>query len=300
VPSTTTTTSSTATTTSTGGTPTTSTTTTTLCAVLLKWGTFGTEPGEFWNPSGVAVTADGQRVFTVDLGNNRVQEFDGDGGFVRLWGGPGTADGQFDGPADIGVGPGGGVYVVDQRNQRVQMFDAAGAFVTTWGSAGSAAGAFLNPRGIGIDAAGNVYIADPGNHRVQKFDAAGAFLTAWGTLGGFQNMGQFMAPRDVAADGTRWIYVTDLGTPWLQRFLTDGTPVDTPVTSVPFDSPVAVDAAGRVYYGNPTLYRSDLVTPGPGIAAWVGGSITGIAPAPGNVVYVSDYGTNKITKLFCP
>jgi sugar lactone lactonase YvrE len=278
------------------GTQTTSTTSTTLCNVLLEWGEFGSDPGQFYNPYGVGVSADGQSVYTVELGTDRVQKFDSDGQFITQWGGSGAAPGQFDVPVDVAVSAAGDVYVVDQNNHRVQKFDADGAFVTMWGGAGSANGAFLNPRGIGIDANGDVYVADAGNYRMQKFDGGGVFLTKWTT--GFPNSGQY-APRDVAADGTQFVYVTHISHPLLQRFQTDGTLVDTPINSPP-QSSVAVDDLGRVYYGEPELRRWEPGGQPPGVVAWAGGTITGIATAPGNVVYVSDYGYSRIVKLLCP
>jgi sugar lactone lactonase YvrE len=279
------------------GTQTTSTTSTTLCNVLLEWGEFGTDPGQFYNPYGVGVSADGQSVYTVELGTDRVQRFDSDGQFVMQWGGSGAGPGQFDVPVDVAVSAAGDVYVVDQNNHRVQKFDADGGFLTTWGGPGSADGAFLNPRGIGIDASADVYVADAGNYRMQKFDGGGVFLTKWTT--GFPNSGQY-SPRDVAADAAQYVYVTHISHSFLQRFQTDGTLVDTPIDMAPPQSSVAVDSLGRVYYGAPELRRWEPGGQPPGVVAWAGGTITGIATAPGNVVYVSDHGYSRIVKLLCP
>jgi NHL repeat len=291
----TTTTATTTTATTLGGTTTSSTTTSTLCSLLRDWGGFGDAPGQFDNLYGVAATAVGQRVYTVEL-TNRVQEFDADGVFVAQWGSTGTGDGEFQNPVDVGVGPGGDVYVVDQGNQRIQRFDGDGAFLGKWGMIGSAAGAFTNPNGIGIDADGNVYVADSGNDRVQKFDHSGTFLGMWTT-----SLGAPVAPVDVALDGTQYAYVTFVEGAYLARYQTDGTLVDVPVTSVPFRSPVAVDALGRVYFGNPVLRRWDPVSGSQDVVAWSGAAtITGIATAPENVVYVSDYGNSRVVKLSCP
>ncbi len=45
----------------------------------------GTEPGQFKDPIGVAVGADGV-IAVVDSGNARVQRFDRDGAFLGIWG----------------------------------------------------------------------------------------------------------------------------------------------------------------------------------------------------------------------
>ena len=47
------------------------------------WGTFGSEPAQFSNPTGIGA---GQGlIFVADLGNDRIQVFDFDGNFVRQW-----------------------------------------------------------------------------------------------------------------------------------------------------------------------------------------------------------------------
>ena len=51
---------------------------------LLSWGSPGTGPGEFWVPHGIAVDDEG-RVFVADRENNRVQVFDGAGGYLTEW-----------------------------------------------------------------------------------------------------------------------------------------------------------------------------------------------------------------------
>ena len=48
-----------------------------------EWGTSGAGEGHFNEPTGIAIGAD--LVFVTDTGNNRIQVFDLDGKFVRLW-----------------------------------------------------------------------------------------------------------------------------------------------------------------------------------------------------------------------
>lgn len=50
------------------------------------WGTRGYGPGQFSNPRGVCVDESNGRVFVADIGNNRVQELQLDGTFIRFIG----------------------------------------------------------------------------------------------------------------------------------------------------------------------------------------------------------------------
>src|SRR5262245_5841682 len=51
---------------------------------LTSWGTFGTEPGQFRTPQGVAVGGRGD-IYVVDGDNGRVQVFTSGGTFIRMW-----------------------------------------------------------------------------------------------------------------------------------------------------------------------------------------------------------------------
>jgi tripartite motif-containing protein 71 len=95
--------------------------------------------------------------YWLDSGDNRIQEFDSNGKFIRTWGSFGTVDGQFNGPLGITLDyTQGYVYVTDTGNQRVEKFDGNGTFITSWGSFGTGAGQFNTPIGIDEDEAKHV------------------------------------------------------------------------------------------------------------------------------------------------
>lgn len=111
----------------------------------LVWGSQGTGKGQFNYPQGIAVPAPGH-VYVADSKNNRIQYFQllnncpqgtstvtAGVCFVKEWGNPGQADGQFDRPADVTVSD-GIVYVVDANNNRIQMFTKEGTFIKKFGS----------------------------------------------------------------------------------------------------------------------------------------------------------------------
>ena len=101
---------------------------------LAHWGSYGTGPGQFNQPFGIAVDAAGN-VYVSDTENNRVQVFTNDGAFLQQWGGYGYAPGQFYRPTAVAVGPDGRIYVSDAWNNRIQVFGslATPTTSTTWG-----------------------------------------------------------------------------------------------------------------------------------------------------------------------
>lgn len=133
--------------------------------------------GEFSAVQGIAVDPNGD-VFTVDA-LARVQKFDANGNFIRMWG--------WD------VGPGGANMCTD----------AAQCHASTTTSPGIGEG-FGQPGDLDVDSAGNVYVADSGHSRVAKFNNNGQFLRAWGKdvvkLGGSGDTGAGAEVCLVSAD----------------------------------------------------------------------------------------------------
>ena len=144
-----------------------------------QWGVTGSEPGQFNEPSDVAVDTVGN-VYVSDRKNHRVQKFDSDGFFIVQWGGMGSGDGQLAFPEGIATDAAGNVYVADRGNNRIQKFSPSGVFIAKFGSTGAGDGQFLQPHDVTVDPAGNVYVADTGNDRIQKFSGTGAPLPGGG------------------------------------------------------------------------------------------------------------------------
>jgi streptogramin lyase len=157
----------------------------------------------------------------------------------RAWGGPGSAEGQFDSPQGVAVA-GGSVYVADAYNSRIQVFDQLGGFLRTWGwgvkdglakretctascQAGIGGPGYGQIRtATGIAAVNQyVYVADFQNSRIQRFrsDGKGAVPT-WGSFGGGDT--QFKNPSAVAADFSGHVFVADVGNNRIKKFTSAG------------------------------------------------------------------------------
>jgi sugar lactone lactonase YvrE len=90
----------------------------------LRWGTKGSDPGQFRRVSGIAIDAD-DNVYVTDPDFGRFQKFTSTGknktGSAGDSPGPGP-DGTFDKPSGIAVAPDGTTYVVDTARNHVLVF----------------------------------------------------------------------------------------------------------------------------------------------------------------------------------
>lgn len=138
---------------------------------VIEWGGFGSGPGQFISPHGIAVYRD--LVFVADEGNCRIQVFNNFGEYLYEWGEPGEGPGQFVSVWGIAVSPDWSlnplVYVTDPLSGRVLVFTIEGEFITQFGRWGTAPGEFRDPFGVAVDYEGFIYVADTGNQRIQKF-----------------------------------------------------------------------------------------------------------------------------------
>jgi len=75
-----------------------------------------------WDEAGNTYISDGYI-------NSRVAKIDKDGNWLKSWGEPGDAPGQFNTPHSIAVDAQGRVYVADRGNRRIQVFDGEGKFL---------------------------------------------------------------------------------------------------------------------------------------------------------------------------
>jgi NHL repeat len=103
--------------------------------LLEYWGSESAEPGGFGPPrmnkdgtpgmSGpIAICIDRQDRVWVGATNNRVQQFTGDGKYLRGIGGEGVGPGQFHLPHGLALDSRGCLYVSDTMNARIQKFAA--------------------------------------------------------------------------------------------------------------------------------------------------------------------------------
>jgi hypothetical protein len=147
---------------------------------VTAWGGKGSAPGQFSDPTGIAVAGD--EVFVSDSRNGRIQVFDLDGHFKRQFGAPGEKPGQLGRPMNLAV-YGNELYVAEYFNDRVQVFALDGTPKRVIGKSGSGAGEFNAPGGVAVASNGDLFVADFYNQRVQQLKADGSFVRQWGRTG---------------------------------------------------------------------------------------------------------------------
>ena len=168
-------------------------------AILANFG-----KGIMVTPHGIHVDRDGN-VWIADFAGNKagtkghqVHKFSPTGEkllSLGTAGKPGTADGQFNQPNDVVVGPDGSIYVSDGHDaqgmitataiaeglkrgatSRISKFSPDGTFIKSWGTIGVRHGEFRTPHALAFDGQGRLWVADRGNHRLEIFDQDGTYL----------------------------------------------------------------------------------------------------------------------------
>ena len=89
---------------------------------IASFGDDGTEPGEFFNPSGIQVDERGN-IWVSEQNAHRIQVFDSTFTFLALFGKEGRDPGQFKEPSDFVLRPNGRLYVLETEERQVQVLD---------------------------------------------------------------------------------------------------------------------------------------------------------------------------------
>jgi len=202
-----------------------------------KFGEFGSRPGQFVEPSGIATNAMND-IIIADTNNHRLEVFDGSGLFkYEIVGGQTDCDLVY--PNRLAVCRTTGDIVVTERSptHQVQVFDRCGNFKRRFGSR-----VLQHPRGVAVDMHGRIVVVECRVMRVVIFDAAGTVINR------FSLMGELEFPNGVAVDDNEHIYISDNRAHCVKVYSYSGAFVRTigaaGITNYPIG--VGVDRSGRV------------------------------------------------------
>ena len=140
---------------------------------LLNIGKSGAAPalggagnGQFNKPRAIAIGPN-DILYVADTYNNRIQEFDNNGNFIRTFGQIGSAPGQFLNPSGIVVDRStGNIFVADTGNARIQIFNNNGQFLSQFKTRIIP----MEPYFSYIDKSGHLLVSDGANHVINRFD----------------------------------------------------------------------------------------------------------------------------------
>ena len=137
---------------------------------LFEWGRKGDKNGEFNIPHGISLDDNGN-VYVADRENNRIQEFDSTGKFIRQF-----SDNSF-GTICAVASDKSKLFVVDDvtflkvkhRGSDVFIFDTTGKVQTRFGRSGFYTGKTSWYHDLAVDKDENIYVGDILGNTIQKF-----------------------------------------------------------------------------------------------------------------------------------
>jgi sugar lactone lactonase YvrE len=142
--------------------------------LLMRYGSIGTDIGQYLNPSGLAVSNDGN-VYVTSVSNNGVfiAKYNDKGEYKFKFGKSGSNPGEFSSIGEIILDKDENLYVINGGSQ-IQKFDKNGNYILV----------FETPSGniirslyeIAIDSAQVIYVSGP-NDGIFKFSQQGKFMS---------------------------------------------------------------------------------------------------------------------------
>jgi DNA-binding beta-propeller fold protein YncE len=257
--------------------------------------------GRIASPAGLAVSADGQRLYVADPLQHKLFTFDFAKKELR------RIDVGY--PTGVALDDQENIYVVDGVKKGVSVFDRAGKPLREINDK-----SMTRPNGIAVDSRHDrVYVVDTGSsdapeQNVKIFDRSGNRLGAIGAAAG-GDFGQFSYPTYVALDGEGNVFIADTLNGRVQKFDHEGKFV----TSFgkagsnwgEFDKPkgVALDTFGNLYVVDTSWSNVQIFNPRGEVLLFFGGRgpIPGMMKNPlsiaidkNNRIYVGDYLNHRI------
>jgi len=177
-----------------------------------KFGEFGVLEGQFTEPSGVAVNAQGD-IIVADTNNHRIQIFDSNGRFRFQFGECGKRDGQLLYPNRVAVFRQSGDIVVTERSptHQIQIYNQYGQFIRKFG-----ANVLQHPRGVCVDNLGRIIVVECKVMRVFIFDINGNVLNK------FTCSKYLEFPNGVCCNDKQEIFISDNRAHCIKVFSYDG------------------------------------------------------------------------------
>jgi len=158
---------------------------------ITQFGSGGVGDGQFDEPVGLAVDADGA-VYVADTWNMRIQVFipnetSSEFTFSHSWTVSSWESQSTDNKPFLAVDSQGNVFATDPDKFRVLEFNSTGEIIRVWGGYSSGIDGFGKPVGIAVDGSDHVWVVDSGNNYLLRFTlpALGSESVSGGNLPAF-------------------------------------------------------------------------------------------------------------------
>ena len=154
---------------------------------------YGSEDGQFYSPSAVAIRGD--LMYVLEASNNRIQKFSvSKRSFISKFGSSGKGEGQFSNPHGICIDPEGKVFIADNSNHRIQVFNEDDSFAYSFPCQQS-------PWGLAFDHQGHLHVVTNSSNCIQVFTPEGTSITSYGS-------GTLSSPAGIAIDAQGYIAIS--------------------------------------------------------------------------------------------
>lgn len=198
-------------------------------SILASIGNKGSKKGQLDDPTDMAIAGNGD-IYIADRGNNWVQVFNSDGGFVKAI--TKTATAILDEPAAIALDPGDNLYVLDQGRSVIAVFSAKGEPLLEFGKGKGGPGDLVKPVAL-MASYDEVFVLD--SNQVKVFSHLGKYQRSFSAKGSAP--GELDEPLAIAAKDSTTFYIAERGNRRVQTFATLHKPA----------APQQLVAQGRVH-----------------------------------------------------
>jgi sugar lactone lactonase YvrE/tetratricopeptide (TPR) repeat protein len=180
--------------------------------VLASIGSKGSKKGQLDDPTDMAIASNGD-IYIADRGNNWVQIFSSDGGFVKAITKSATAN--LDEPAAIALDPQDNLYVLDKGRSVISVFSSKGEPLLEFGKAQDGIAKLLKPLAL-MATPDEVFVLD--SNQVKVFSHGGQYQRSFSAKG--SALGELDEPLAITAQDGTTFFISERGNKRVQTFTT--------------------------------------------------------------------------------
>ncbi|HUX90241.1 MAG TPA: tetratricopeptide repeat protein [Gallionellaceae bacterium] len=181
-------------------------------AILASIGSKGGKKGQLDDPTDMAIAANGD-IYIADRGNNWVQVFNSDGGFVQAI--TKSTAAILDEPVAIALDPQDNLYVLDKGRTVISVFSGKGEPLHEFGKPQAGFSGLIKPVAL-MATADEVFVLD--SNQVRVFSHQGIYQRAFSAKG--SAAGELDEPLAIAAKDSTTFFIAERGNKRVQTFVT--------------------------------------------------------------------------------